>query len=97
MWCKEEKTGNPFPESHFSPGQTGGIHNPAERQNNYTRQDKPDALHSRTIGRFLYFPQDYHRGKSACHSEANVNCYVGAKLVPRVGMHRRHVLKVSVI
>ena len=71
MWCKEEKTGNPFPESHFSPGQTGDIHNPAEHQNNYTGQEQPDPMHPRSIGRFLCFPQDYHRIKSACHSEAN--------------------------
>ena len=71
MWCKEEKSGNPFSESHFSPGQTGEIHDPAEHQNNYTRQEQPDPLHAHTIGSFLYFPQDYHRGKSACHSEAN--------------------------
>jgi hypothetical protein len=71
MWCKEEKSGNPFSESHFSPGQTAEIHNPAEHQNNYTRQEQPEPLHSHTIGRSLYLRQDYHCGKSACHSEAN--------------------------
>ena len=55
----------------FRQARQGEIHNPAEHQNNYTRQEQPDPLHSHTIGRFLYFPQDYHRGKSACHSEAN--------------------------
>jgi hypothetical protein len=62
MGCKEEKGGNPFSESHFSPSQTGEIHNRAEHQNNYTRQEQPDPLHSHTIGKFLFFPQDYHRG-----------------------------------
>src|SRR5580700_152836 len=72
MGCKEEKGGNPFSESHFSPSQTGEIHNRAEHQNNYTRQEQPDPLHSHTIERFLYLPQDYHRGKSACRLEANL-------------------------
>ena len=71
MWCKEEKTGDPSPESHFSPGQTCEIHSPAEQQNNCTRHEQPDLMHSRTIGRFLCFPQDYHRGKSACHYSQN--------------------------
>jgi hypothetical protein len=35
MWRKQEKAGNPFPESHFSPRATGDIHSPAERQNDY--------------------------------------------------------------
>jgi len=54
MWGKEEKTGNPFPGPYFSPSPAGDIHNPAERQNNYTRHEQPDPLHSRTIGRFRY-------------------------------------------
>ena len=52
MWGKEEKTGDPFPEPNFSPSPAGNIHNPAERQNNYTRHEQPDPLHSRTIGGF---------------------------------------------
>ena len=55
----------------FRQARQARLHNPAEHQNNYTRQEQPDPLHSHTIGRFLYFPQDYHRGKSACDSEAN--------------------------
>ena len=87
MWCKKEKTGNPFPESHFSPRQTGEIHRPAEHQNNHTRQKQPDPLHSHTIGRLLYFPQGYHRGKSACYSEADRKlCLVIEDLVELVGL-----------
>jgi hypothetical protein len=52
MWCEEEKTDNPFFKSNFSPGETGDVHNPAECQNNYARQEQPDSLHFSTIGRF---------------------------------------------
>jgi|HubBroStandDraft_4_1064222.scaffolds.fasta_scaffold18719_2 hypothetical protein len=71
MWSKEEKTGNPFPESHFSPGQTGEKHSPAEHQNNYIGHEQPDPLHPRTIGRLLYIRKVTIAGKSPFSSEAN--------------------------
>src|ERR1700674_5804705 len=49
MWCKEEKSGNPFSESHFSPGQTGEITQPSRT---------PEQLHKARAARSVAFPHD---------------------------------------
>lgn len=97
MWGKEEKTGNPFPEPHFSPSPAGDIHNPAERQNNYTRHEQPDPLHSRTIGRFRYSRKISIAGRSTIKRHSRIaNCrrvvlLVGPKKLLRSGVLRRRV------
>src|ERR1700733_3842453 len=47
MWCKEEKSGNPFSESHFSPGQT--------RRDTQPRRT-PEQLHKARAARSVAFP-----------------------------------------